>query len=101
MAVCSECGNTSFRNGACMQCGVSPQIGPGSELEVEVELESEAEIKGRADWKVECPQCHNQTFDNWDCSHCGYGIPEKTRKAVGQICSPEEAYRIRKILGEN
>lgn len=86
MATCSNCGGTNFKDGICIQCGVGPQIGPEAERAV--------------DRDYVCPQCGVE-FDGWDCNEpgCGYKLPEKRRRVIGQRLSEEEASKLRKRLG--
>lgn len=83
MESCSNCGCSNFKNGICIQCGEGPKIGPEAEQAV--------------DNDYVCPLCHEE-FDGWDCK-CGYKLPEKRRRVIGQRLSGEEASKLRKRLG--
>lgn len=105
--LCPNCGYPFYvSNDGCFECGYSPCIGPGSDTERLDEITGlsmatpEPIPMFQMPWKNLCPACHSRTFDGWDCNNpnCNYGIPEKERKMVPRILSPEESAALRKQL---
>ena len=88
--VCWVCGE-----GECV--GPTPDedpLGPSAEQAV-----AEPDVPGDDAVLIECPQCHAEQFDGWNCRACGFAISRKAKRAHGKILSPAEADEVRRRLG--
>lgn len=74
-----------------------PEDGPMAHLYLKVGGQR-CESLATEDHAPRCPKCQSKNFDGWKCRDCDYKIPEKHKKAHGQLLGAKGAANVRASL---